>query len=214
MPIRFSIVDDDERVLDCLKHGLELAGGYVCAGCHRNTLEALDLIPTSRTDIVLMDIKMPGISGIECTRRLKVLLPALPVIILTGVRDEQLLTQSLIAGASGCLVKPITALEARDAIAEVTNGGAPLSKEVRRALLHVFNQSTRAKQPHVGLTGREREIMACLHRDLSDKEIAALLGIGTATVHSHMHRMFEKLGASSRSEAVHRYLYVHDDIKL
>jgi DNA-binding NarL/FixJ family response regulator len=197
-----SIVDDEECVLAILGNGFDLGEGFSCVGRHLTAADALKTIPKIKPDVVLMDIRMPEMSGIECTQRLKAVLPKTHFVMLTGMVDAYFLFQSLMAGASGYLVKPVTVAQCKQAVIEVMEGGAPLSKQVARMLVQSFSKSfgpgnqTGVHSKH--LSAREREVMACLFQGASDKEIAGTLGIGTGTVHSHMHSIFEKLGVTTR----------------
>lgn len=206
MKTRISIVDDEESVLDTLGSSLELSGEIICLGRHSSAAEALHFIPKHRPDIVLMDIVLPGMSGIDCTQRLKALMPDLAIIMFTGSADRLLLFQSLMAGASGYLVKPSSAQECIGAINEVVAGGAPLSRAIARMLVSSFRGRNYGGEGVDVLSPREREIMACLFQGCTDKQMAQTLGIGLATVHTHLHRIFGKLGVSNRQEATSKYL--------
>jgi DNA-binding NarL/FixJ family response regulator len=206
MKWRVAVVDDEKSVLDALKQGMELHPGFECVDCYTNAREALAGIPKVRTDVVLMDIRMPRMSGIECTRKLNAILPDLPVIILTGLLEHDVLIQSLMAGASGYLVKPVTARECVAAIVEVLEGGAPLSKEVARMLIQSFRGVAVQWDKQEPLSARQSEIMALLFQGYRAREIAERLGVGVATVQTHLHRMFDKIGARNRAEAVTKYL--------
>jgi DNA-binding NarL/FixJ family response regulator len=201
---KIALVDDDEDLLVYLTE-LGAAGHFSVAGTFRSGAEALDHLSKNRVDAVIMDIRLPDMSGIDCARKLRTILPSLPIVILTGYPDSQSLLRSLLEGANGFLVKPVTAQEFLDAIADVLNGGFALARQAVPLLLpvlHRLRDMTRGK----GLTAREEEILACLFRGMPDKEIAGALGIGTATVHTHMHRLFEKLGVHSRREIIAKYL--------
>jgi len=165
----------------------------------------LERLPAVRPDVVIMDIRLPDLSGIDCAVRLKTLLPQLPVVILTGYPDSQNFFRSLMDGARGFLVKPVSPRELVDAIAQVLKGEFALAKEVVPFLIQLVRQ-VRQIDPDNLLTRREEEVMACLFEGLQDKEIASRLGIGAATVHTHMHRLFEKLGVHSRRELIAKFL--------
>jgi DNA-binding NarL/FixJ family response regulator len=168
-------------------------------------VDALEGIPTGQFDVVLMDVCLPVISGIECARKLKAILPNLSVIMVAGCIGPALMFEALAAGASGCLAKPLTPSACQSAIDEVLKGGAPLCGEAAAFLLNFFRQATTPIEGPKALTDREKEVIACLVQGNSDREIADILGIGLATVHTHMHRMFAKLGVSDRRSAVIRY---------
>jgi len=154
---------------------------------------------------VIMDIRLPDMSGIECATKLKTILPGLPIIILTGYPDGRSFFRSLMEGAKGFLVKPVSAQDFLNAIDDVLKGEFALDKQVIPFLIQLVHQVRQLTQES-RLTMREEEILACLFQGMPDKEIASTLGIGTATVHTHMHRLFEKLGVHSRRDIVAKYL--------
>jgi DNA-binding NarL/FixJ family response regulator len=198
------VVDDQEELHAFFKELGDL-GHFQLGGACFNAAEALKRLPAERPDAVIMDIRLPDMSGIDCTTKLKTVLPGLPIIMLTGYPDGRVFFRSLMAGAKGFLVKAVPADEIVTAIGDVLQGGFALSKQVVPFLLELIQQLrnvTRESQ----LTKREEEILACLFEGMQDKEIAATLGIGTATVHTHMHRLFEKLGVHSRQSIIGKYL--------
>jgi len=207
MAIRVAIVDDDQTVLDSLKRGFEAIPEFSCAGCYPGVSDALARVRFDQTDVVLMDLRMPEMSGIECTRQLKSAAPDLPVIVLAGHAEPQLFFHALIAGASGYLIKPVSLSDCVAAIREVLAGGAPLSREVARLLVGSFRGLPDHSRQMASLTDREREIMACLFNGYRDRRIAETLGIRPATVHTHMERIFDKLGVGSRADALTKYFH-------
>jgi len=205
MPIRVSIVDDNENVLDSIKLILKSLKDFVCAGCYRSAREAVAGISVSRPDVVLMDIRMPEMSGIECTQRLKSVLPSLGVIMFTGFPNKQALLESLMAGATGYLEKPFSAANLESALHAVSQKRAALSPAAIQDLVETLNHSRRQKKK-IELTARERQIMACLLLRKSDKDISEDLRIAPGTVHAHLDHLFAKLQVHSRDEAVQKYL--------
>jgi DNA-binding NarL/FixJ family response regulator len=170
-----------------------------------NAAEALKRLPEERPDAVIMDIRLPDMSGVDCAVKLKTVLPELPVIMLTGFPDSRVFFRSLMAGAKGFLVKPVLPEEFVSAVSEVLDGGFALSKHVVPFLVELVHQVRNVSQESQ-LTKREEEILACLFEGMQDKEIASTLGIGTATVHTHMHHLFAKLGVHSRQGIIGKYL--------
>jgi DNA-binding NarL/FixJ family response regulator len=146
-------------------------------------------------------IRLPDMSGIECTKKLKTALPELAIIVLTGYPDGSNFFRSLMAGAKGFLGKPVSAQELLNAVSDVLKGELVLAKPVIPYLLQLIHQFRRLAHES-RLTKRQEEILAGLFQGLQDKEIASALGIGTATVHTHMHRLFEKLGVHSRRQII------------
>jgi DNA-binding NarL/FixJ family response regulator len=201
---RISIVDDDEDVHLFLRD-LGNRGSFRVGDSFYNAAEALNRLPGARPDAVIMDVRLPDLSGIDCTTRLRTILPELPIIMLTGYPDGPTLFRSLVAGAKGFLVKPIIAEELLRAIGDVLKGEFALTKQVVPFLVELINHVRRVtRESH--LTPREEEILACVFHGMQDKEIASALGIGTATVHSHMHQLFDKLGVHSREDIIAKYL--------
>jgi DNA-binding NarL/FixJ family response regulator len=201
---KISVVDDDAEIHLFLKD-LGNLGRFKVVGSFYNAAETLDRLPEDPPDAVIMDVRLPDLSGIDCTTRLKTILPELPILIVTGFPDGPTFFRSLVAGAKGFLVKPVMAEEFLKAIEDVLKGDFALSKQVVPFLVQLVNHLRQVIRES-RLTRREEEILACLFHGLQDKEIASRLGIGTATVHTHMHRLFEKLGVHSRREIISRYL--------
>ena len=204
---RLAVVDDDENIHVFVKDLADL-GHFKLVGPSYNGAQALDRLPEIRPDAVIMDLRLPDMSGIECATKLKTILPDLPIIMLTGYPDGRAFFTSLMKGAKGFLVKPVSVEEFLNAVDEVLKGEFALAKQVIPFLIQLVHQVRQVTQES-RLTTREEEILACLFQGMQDKEIASTLGIGTATVHTHMHRLFEKLGVHSRQEIVAKYLEVN-----
>jgi DNA-binding NarL/FixJ family response regulator len=167
--------------------------------------EALREIPSSRPDVVLMDIYLPRMSGIECTARLKLLLPNTQILILTVAEEHDLVFRALEAGADGYLLKRIKPGDLRGAILEALSGGAPMSSEIARRVVESFRQKSRSRDATINLTSREEEVLVLLSRGFSNKEIADQIGVSIETVRSHLKRIYEKMHVRSRTEAVALY---------
>jgi DNA-binding NarL/FixJ family response regulator len=201
MPIRVAIVEDDPRVRACLTALLEGSDGFECIAVWNSAEEALTRLPEMDADVVLMDIVLPSMSGIECVRRLKALSPGLLVLMLTSYDDDDLLYGSLAAGANGYLLKQMQPTELLDAITEAVRGGAPLAPSVARQLVASFHP----KLPPVlgwidGLSQREQQILDYLTRGYYYKEIAELLGLSFETVHSYVRHIHTKLNGRGNPE--------------
>jgi DNA-binding NarL/FixJ family response regulator len=203
--ILVAIVEDNEGLRRSLKSVLEDAPGLKCVGAFSNAEEALCELPKRPPEVVLMDINLPGMSGIECVRRLRDLLPQVRVIMITVYRDNERIFEALRAGASGYLIKRAAPAEIVDAIADVHQGGAPMSSEVARKVVEAFQQPVAAGvEPggeQVELSAREREVLELLSQGMPDKQIADKLSLSMRTVRFHLGHIYAKLHVRSRVEA-------------
>jgi DNA-binding NarL/FixJ family response regulator len=206
MKIHVSIVEDNTAIRECLATILNGSPGFSCRQACRTAEEALRKIPAQPPDVVLMDINLPGKSGVECVGELKAILPALQIIMLTIEEDARRVFASLEAGASGYLVKNLPPAKILEAIEEVHRGGSPMSSQVARLVVQTFQTRSRSKGLEEDLTPREEEILNLLTRGYRSKEIADALGIATQTVNVHLRNIYEKLHVRSRTEAVAKYL--------
>ncbi len=205
-PIRVAIVEDQHDVRESWAFLIGSLPEFVCV-CHCGSgEEALRVVPDSRPDIILMDIFLPRMSGIECTARLKAALPKSLIVILTASDDDELVFLALEAGADGYLLKRTQPEEMRAALFDVLGGGAPMTSEVARLVVASFRQKSRAPEDAVRLSAREEEILVLLTKGYSNKEIAERLALGVETVRSHLKHAYEKLHVRSRAEAVGRYM--------
>ena len=204
MSIRVGIVEDDRSVRENLALLIDNAPGFSCVAACASAEEAVKAISDAGPDVVLMDIHLPGQSGITCVIRLRRLLPRMQVIMLTVEEDTEQVFESLKAGATGYLVKHVAPEEILEAVAEVHGGGAPMSSQIARMVVTAFRQPSGATDAQ--LTSREADILRLLAKGHRSKEIADELGIGTGTVNSHVRHIYEKLHVRSRAEAVARLL--------
>jgi DNA-binding NarL/FixJ family response regulator len=179
---------------------------FSCVGVCGSGEEALRIVPSLRPDIVLMDIFLPRMSGIECTTRLKELLPKTQVVMLTGVDDNELVFMALSAGADGFLLKRTKPADLRAALLDVVRGGAPMTSEIARRVVESFRRPPKSPGQTVRLSAREEEVLILLTKGYSNKEIASSLSLGVETVGSHLKHIYEKLHVRSRSQAVARYI--------
>ncbi len=210
MPITVAIVEDNAAVCASLERAIVDLGGYQCVCTCPNSTEALRLIPQCKPHIVIMDIELPDLSGIECTTRLKRLLPELLVLILTVYNDNEQIFKALEAGASGYLLKRSPPEEIIRAIRDVNEGGAPMSAEIARKVVQSFQKPAPATPNIQSLTPREAEILGFLAKGYASKEISHQLGIGYDTVCGHLGKIYGKLHVHSRTEAVIKYLQKPD----
>jgi len=206
MNIKVCIVEDNTAVRESLAVILNGSPGFACAGACRDAKEALKKIPAQAPDVILMDINLPGATGIECARQLREELPAARILMLTIEEDEQRVFESLEAGASGYLVKNLPPAKILEAIEEVNRGGAPMSSQIARMVVQTFNERGRSRREEENLTAREREVLNRLSKGDRTKEIAEALEISAQTVQTHLRNIYEKLHVRSRSEAVARFL--------
>ena len=200
-----AIVEDSNSMRKSLVELVNAARGYRCVCACANAREALLEIPRLQPDVVLMDIHMPGESGIVCTARLTAQMPQLQVIILTVYNDTKLIFEALKAGACGYVLKRSKPQEILEAIGQVRGGGAPMTGEIARMVVRSFRQSKPSAGEKDSLSPREMEILVLLSEGLSNKEIGVRLDIGVGTVRTHISHIFEKLHVRCRSEAVARY---------
>lgn len=205
-PIKVSIVDDDPDIADMLAALIGGTPGFWCLRKFTRAYEAADQIPIDRPDVVLMDIQMPRMSGIECVRRLKKTLPDLKILMLTTYEDEDLLFKSLRAGAMGYLLKRTRPARILEAIEDVQRGEAPITGKLARILVQYFHRPEKNADSLSSISDREREILDGLARGLRNKEIGAKLCVSENTVRSHLRNIYEKLHVESRAEAVAKYL--------
>ncbi len=206
MPIDVSIVEDSAGIRESLATLINGASKLRCISSYPNAEEALKDIPLKKPDVVLMDINLPRMSGIECVQKLKVLLPKLQILMLTVFEDEDQLIKSFLAGATGYLLKRTKPAKLLEAIEEVHRGDSPMSGKIARIVVQHFNNKGAASPQTVGLSKREQEILDLLVKGYRYKEISDALGISFDTVRSHLRNIYEKLHVSSRTEAVVKYL--------
>jgi DNA-binding NarL/FixJ family response regulator len=200
--IRVALVEDDPAV----RCGLELLIGSsswcACVAALGTGEEALACIPALGPDVVLMDIHLPGMSGIDCIRLLKQQMPRLQIMMLTVFEDHDRIFQSLAAGASGYLLKQTPPDKLLEAIIDLHQGGSPMSTQIARRVVEVFQQTQSPDSATATLSKRENEILGFLAKGYLYKEIASQLGISVETVRTHIHKTYEKLHVRTRTEAV------------
>ncbi len=205
IPIRISIVEDDASARDILASLVDNAPGFTCISSHGDAESALVALPDLKPDVVLMDINLPGQSGIECVRQLKPQLQTSQFLMLTVYKDANHIFEALAAGATGYLIKNTSARELLGAIQEVCRGGSPMSSNIARKVVQSFQAAAPVKSEADDLTVREREVLELLAEGQLYKEIAGVLNISVTTVCTHIRRIYEKLHVRSRGQAVARY---------
>lgn len=200
-----AIVEDHADLRDSWQELVNHSRDYQCVCACRSGEVALQMIPSAKPDVVLMDINLPGMSGIECTAKLKKVSPSVQVLIFTVYEDQEKIFQALKAGASGYMLKRTPPDKMLEAIAEVKAGGAPMTSEIARKVVQSFRREPGATED-AKLTPREEEILQLLAQGYITKEIAAQLGISYFTAQTHLKKIYEKLHVRSRTEAVIKYL--------
>jgi len=205
---KVAIVEDNATLRQYLAQFIGDTPGHRCVCTCGSTEEALLKIPTHRPHVVLMDIHLPGESGIACTARLRQKMPELQVIMLTVYKDIKMIFQALKAGACGYVLKRADEKEIIDAIAEVRAGGAPMTSEIARMVVRSFMESPAMSEPAdtTPLSARELEILALVAEGCPNKEVASRLHISSATVRTHLMHIYEKLHVRCRTEAAAKYL--------
>ena len=205
-PLRIAVVEDDYTVRAVLEILLRGSPGFTCVAAYSNGEDAIAGLPEVNPDVVLMDIGLPGISGIECITRLREQGHSMLFIMLTVFENSDAVFLSLAAGASGYLLKRTPPAQLLEAIQDVYHGGSPMSREIARKVVQSFQQPSANPATESGLTGREEEILSCLVKGLLYKEIAGKLFIDVETVKTHIRHIYEKLQVHTRSEAIVKYL--------
>lgn len=205
-PIKVAVVEDDAGVRESMSILLSGTSGFRCIATFPNAEVALKQLPADWPDVVLMDINLPEISGIECVSKLKAIRPSLQVIMFTVYMENDKIFKSLMAGASGYLIKQTPPAEILQAIAEVHSGGSPMSSQIARKVVQHIQQQGAVSDETANLSKREYEILQHLAKGYQYKEIADMLGISVLTVRNHLRNVYEKLHVRSRTEAVVKFL--------
>jgi len=204
-PVTIAIVEDSLALRRNLETMIQRAEGFECVGSFEDGEQALDAIPALRPRVVLMDINLPGIDGVQCVARLARDLPDTQMIMITVYDDTDAIFDSLAAGAGGYLLKPVRSAQLIAAIREIIAGGAPMSSNIARRVVQTFRKPAAAPEGMSQLSSRENEVLELLAKGLLQKEISDQLGISYWTVQTHIARIYEKLHVHSRAQAVAKY---------
>ena len=206
-PLRMALIEDDHCLSKMLSDALEEAGGIEICGRFADAESAVERLPELNPDVVLVDIGLPGIDGVECVRRLKPKLPKSQFMMLTVYEDTQRIFAALAAGATGYLLKRASPEDLVGAVREIHQGGSPISSNIARKVVESFQPSVKAGD-HIRLAPREQEILGLLAQGFSYKEIADQLHLSVRTIGAHIRSTYEKLHVHSRSQAVAKFLGV------
>lgn len=205
-PITVAIVEDKEPIRQSLAILIDGAEGFSCQATFENAEAALEYLPTHCVDVVLMDINLPGMNGIDCVRHLKTLCPQMQFMMCTMYDEDEMVFDALKAGANAYILKRSPPHKLLEAITELHEGGSPMSSTIARKIASSFHVSPTATREMDVLTPREREILERLSKGHSHKEVANELFISPTTVRKHIFNIYEKLQVHSKVEAINKYL--------
>lgn len=201
--IRVVIIEDIKEIREGLQLLIDSSDGFSCQKTFANAEQAIAELPALLPDVALMDINLPGISGIEAVKKLKSSCPGTQFIMSTVYEDDENIFESLKAGASGYLLKKIAPSKLLDAISEVYNGGSPMSSQIARKVIASFQHKDSIDESDV-LTLKEKEVLKALAKGLRYKEIADEFNVSIETIRSHARKIYEKLQVQSRTEALNK----------
>ncbi|GAA4506342.1 response regulator transcription factor [Hymenobacter ginsengisoli] len=203
---RISVVEDLPDIREGLRFLLNQTTEFTCLAAYASAEEALaDLRPGCLPELVIMDISLPGLSGIECIRQAKRRFPAVEFVVFTVFEDSEQVFAALAAGASGYLLKRTPPHKLVDALVELRDGGSPMSASIARKLVATFQPAPAPAETPGELSPREHDVLAALAKGLLYKEIGAKLGISVHTVRQHIHRIYQKLHVQNRTEALNKF---------
>ena len=205
------VIDDDQSLREILVAWIQEAEGFECIGSFPDTETALLALAERKPDVAMVDINLPGLSGIECVRELKPLIPATQFVMLTVYEDSDHIFDALAAGATGYLLKRTAREDLLASISDVHSGGSPMTSNIARKVVQSLQRSKPQRNPADELSKREYEVLVLLAQGYLYKEIADNLGISFQTVNTHIRRIYEKLHVHSRSQAVALFTQLPED---
>jgi DNA-binding NarL/FixJ family response regulator len=205
-PVKVVIVEDKTWIRENLVREINGSSGFCCVNNYRTAEEALRGIPMDQPDVVLMDINLPGMDGVECVRRLRANLPEVRCLMLTVYEESEKIFNSLLAGASGYLLKRSGTAELLDAIQQAHDGGAPMSSSIARKVVAYFNEMGAGKSDTAALSPREQQVLELLAKGAAYKNIADQLSLSIETIRMNVKHIYTKLHVHSRGEAAAKYL--------
>jgi DNA-binding NarL/FixJ family response regulator len=201
-----SIVDDEKELRQSIATFVNGSPGFKCVSAYSSAEAALKGLPADKPDVVLMDINLGAMNGIECVERLKAVVPEMQILMLTVYEDTDKIFKALAAGATGYLLKRSSPARLLQAIREVQAGGSPMSTSIARKVVASFQKSKPTAEKQTHLSPREEAVLNCLAKGLTYKQIADQLDISIDTIRTYLRRIYEKLHVQSRTEAVAKYL--------
>jgi len=207
--LQVALVEDERGIRESWSRLIDSFPDFKCLCACNSGEEALQTIPAVQPDVILMDVMLPGMSGIECTMRLKEILPETRTIILTALDDDELIFRALEAGADGYLLKRTKPADMRAALLDVLHGGAPMTSAIARRVVESFRRRSAPpnRQDSLRLSPREEELLEFLSKGFSNKEIAEQIQLSVETVRSYLKHIYEKMHVRSRTEAAIRYVH-------
>jgi len=203
--IAVSIVEDIQDVRDSLCRMMESAPGFLCLSAYSNAEDALKDLPQVNPDIVLMDINLPGMNGIECIKKIRAICPQIQFMMFTIYEDSEQVFDALAAGASGYLLKKTPKEKILEALRELHEGGSPMNAHIARKVVGYFQKEKEIRNAEAQLSPREKEVLELLSKGFLYKEISDRLNIAIGTVQQHIHKIYEKLHVQNRTEAVNKF---------
>ncbi|MGH7992123.1 MAG: response regulator transcription factor [Limisphaerales bacterium] len=204
--ITVSIVDDEKELRESIETFIDGSPGFRCVSSYPSAETALKHLPQDHPDVVLMDIHLTGMSGIDCVEHLKTMIPEMQVMMLTVYEDTDQIFRALAAGASGYMLKRSTPAKLLAAIKELNEGGSPMSSSIARKVVASFQQPGQIRDEKTNLSPREQMVLESMARGLTYKQTADQLGISIDTIRTYVRRIYEKLHVQSRTEAIAKYL--------
>ncbi len=207
MPITVAIVEDNDKLRATLAKVLNRSAGFQCVSDYQNAEDAVRELPQVSPNVVLMDINLPGMNGVECVRQLKAVAPQIQVMMLTVYEDTDNIFDALAAGATGYMLKRTPTPELLEAITELNRGGSPMTMHIARKVVQSLHKAPATPVPATeNLSEREQQVLDLLSHGLMYKEIAEKLNLSYETVHTYIRRIYEKLQVRTRTEAVAKFL--------
>lgn len=202
--ITVSVVEDLTDIRERVKRIIDESDDLLCVSTHPTAEAALEELPVLQPDIVIMDINLPGISGIECIRKIKARCPEIQFMMFTIYENSEQVFDALAAGAGGYLLKKTPQDKLLEALRELFGGGSPMNAQIARKVVASFQKTPAKTAESAGLSGREKEVLELLAKGYLYKEIASRLGISTGTVRQHIHKIYDKLHVQNRTEAINK----------